>query len=566
MSPKTATDRRSSKRATTPKASLALQSWLWLEVLGLLVLGVALAFVFTSVVPPDMDEHLAHHFLACFHYPFNYLNTFRESCTGYDLSVLNSLVLPLRANAYVGNVHALLYWPLFAIWSSPVSLRFFAYLLLLIQAAFVARILQSRLSFAVVALLLCFPYAFTHLADTGPVGFQTTSVFAVLYLWQSWGKQPALWKAVLASVLMAAGVWSKLTYFWMLPGIVLLLCHEFWLAHAVIWTPDRRRQTLTHVLAALIVFVALTALYMLGSNPNTQDFTMLQQMWDSPKYSLGQWLNGDWLASGILITLLNPLEAAQRQFSIPASGTFLELFAILTYLSVPLCLFLLRHIKPKSDHQARAATAYVGFLLTLFFMISTKRAWMMHHTVLSFPFLIIAGAYTLAALRPKWKPTSWRMVIRLLASASAAIFVAGNIALYSLVTTLQFRPSDEPGRMQLNAFLHHPYLASHYLYVVTDWGMYYTQALYGHSSQSVLYIEPFNAAYVETLRTLAKSQNRRLLFIYLRSSPSSEIIHGAFEVQPCQRGALSRQWGLLLEPDTDIRNPCRVFPRAQVRQ
>jgi hypothetical protein len=564
VSPVKASSGRSSARPKPTSTTVLQWRWLWLELGFLLLFGLALSYIFTSVVPPNMDEHLAHHVLACYLYPHNFLNTFRESCTGYDLTLLQTLVLPLRANAYVGNVHALLYWPLLWLWPNPISLRFFGFLFLLVQGIFVARILRVRPSVGVLLLLLCFPYAVMHLADVGPVGYQTTSVFVALWLWQYWGKKLKAWPMVLSAVVLAAGVWSKLTYFWMMPGILLLFCHELYVHRAVLWAPARQTRTLMHILVALGVFTLLVSLFMFGTSPgSTNDFVMLRQMWDSPKYGLEDWLNGSWFNSSIVANLLNPLAAAQRQFAVPAADTLLKSFSLLAYLSVPLCLFLLRHIKPKNEMQARAATSYVAFLFTLVAIVTTKNASFMHHTVLAFPFLVLAGVYTLAALQPKWKPNSWRTVLRLITAASLAIFVVANVGLYVVMSRLPLRPTDDPGRAAINRFLHDPYLASNYLYVVTDWGMYYTQALYGDRNQAVVYVEPFFPAAAATVRNLAWANNRKLLFIYQLRSDSAVHIRDSFEVMPCQRGAMAQHWNIVLEPDTDMRNPCRVFPRAK---
>src|SRR5436305_1009926 len=53
-----------------------------------------------------------------------------------------SFHLPLLTYSYVGSVHALLYWPLYLLWPSPISARLFGGLFLIAQAVIHSRLFR----------------------------------------------------------------------------------------------------------------------------------------------------------------------------------------------------------------------------------------------------------------------------------------------------------------------------------------------------------------------------------------------------------------------------------------
>ena len=69
--------------------------------------------------------------------------------------------------------------------------------------------------------------------------------------------------------------------------------------------------------------------------------------------------------------------------------------------------------------------------------------------------------------------------------------------------------------MDLHRIWQNLQFASNYLYAVVDWGMHYYQGLYGHKSQSVLYIEPLQSdQQIRSLKEQSQKYQRKLLFIY----------------------------------------------------
>ncbi len=199
------------------------------QLAGLAALSAIFLYFFSTYVPFNMDEFAVYHALACQEYPLNKYNTFRESCAIYDLAPLGEAYLPLRSSPYMGSFFGLLYYHLFKLWPAPYSARLLGLIILAMQAVLLNRIFKVNFLFSFLSLLLFMPYAFGHIADTGPVCFPIFSVFLVCYLAQKWAKSLEADKkySVIFPVsiggIIFLGIWHKLFYFSLLPGILVLI-------------------------------------------------------------------------------------------------------------------------------------------------------------------------------------------------------------------------------------------------------------------------------------------------------------------------------------------------------
>ncbi|MDP7281055.1 MAG: hypothetical protein QGG39_14400 [Candidatus Poribacteria bacterium] len=80
--------------------------------------------------------------------------------------------------------------------------------------------------------------------------------------------------------------------------------------------------------------------------------------------------------------------------------------------------------------------------------------------------------------------------------------------------------------------------------------MYYYQGLYGHKSQSVLYIEPLHSdQQIQSLKDLSQKYQRKLLFIYRhdRSSSRLDLIRSAFSLSDHPETINNQIWRIVLE-------------------
>ncbi|TSC57398.1 MAG: hypothetical protein Greene041662_958 [Candidatus Peregrinibacteria bacterium Greene0416_62] len=502
-----------------------------------------------------MDEFLFYHVLACRFYPLNALNSFREACGSYDLNLLNTgWILPLRSNAYVGSFPSLYYLPIFLLWRSPDSARLVGLLFLLAQAMILARLFYRKTAVLFGVLLLFFPYAYQHIADTGPISFQITSIFLIILLTRRWFRDQRMHWLLCCTALVFLGIWTKLVYFWLLPGIALSVLPTV-LEHA-----KKRYQDGTYVklgvqaiVPGAVLLALLTTLFLSTDPTDASVRPLLNQVLGGEMYSLSELAKNFWNL-GVTHALLNPLEATQRVFDVHAPTTFVYLWNAVMFLSVPILLLLCTFTGSSRRNILKATIYYVAFWLTFFIIARTKAAWAMHHTVLSFPFLILSVLATLHCLRDSHWHAQWKNQLRDCAGVILACFIAGNIAWYLTFPFEQRHANDDFSKVTLNRLLEDHTFASNHLYVVTHWGMYYYQVLFGDRSQAVVYIEPLDSmGKVHSLRNTAMSHGRKIAFLYDATAAAADLTlaRDSFNLGNDTCIATDATWQMLLEDPTD---------------
>lgn len=476
------------------------------------IAALLLLLFFAKYVPLNMDEFCHYHALACQYYPLNKLNTFREACNAYDLAPLPNLYLPLRSYSYEGIVQCLLYYPLFLLWHSPFSARFLGLIMLGLQAFLLNKLFRTNILISFVFLLSYMPYAFQHIVDTGPVTFQTTSVFLIYYLSKQWitflkedKKHSWLYPLSIGAVIFL-GIWSKLVYFAMLPALLLMVLYPLF------YLPSKLKVLIRDLLvlaaAALIPsFLLLNAVDRYGlkysltlhasKNLSISDLSKIQELF---RY------------------FSNPLMSAHRIFKfdgappVTAEGILL-IFIAVVFAAWGIALLRLRKIK-----TSFFILNLICFLMTFFLISRSQSAWAMHHVVLSMPFLVIAFFY----LFSKVDDHKFKVLF-------AIFFIAANLSLYQQLTRLQYNEPDHPSKYQLNELLNKDF-SDKYVFIVIDWGMYYIKSLYGKKDQCVLYIEPLNdQEEIREIKEILNKTKRKALFIGKADSESDlELIKRNF--------------------------------------
>ncbi|MEM2916214.1 MAG: hypothetical protein QXT19_02565, partial [Candidatus Woesearchaeota archaeon] len=243
-----------------------------LKALFFLIAAVSIVLVFSEFVPYNMDEFSMYRRIMCLHYENNSLNTFKEDCHGYDLDFINTgIVLPLRENAYMGSLTSLVYYPLFLVWKSPNSVRFLGLVFLLLQALLISKMFRLRAEYAFLGLVLFFPYFFQHIVDTGNVGLQCLGVFAIVFLLNKWLKTCKIKYAALIGLAVFLGVWTKLTFLWMLPGLFLVFVYELISNKPHLFKKKTISQLCFGVLACLALLLLLLSLLFLSTTPDKPD-------------------------------------------------------------------------------------------------------------------------------------------------------------------------------------------------------------------------------------------------------------------------------------------------------
>lgn len=528
------------------------QSLIKLFEIGLfLILGIMIVIFFSQIIPLNMDEFLFYHTIACSHYPHNALNTFREGCHVYDLNILNTnITAMLRSYYYVGSFPAIYYYPLFIICKNPFSARFLGMIFLLIQSFVLGKVFKIKPLYLYVGLICFFPYFFQHLVDTGPIGFQATSVIVLYALFKEWFKTLKLYIPILISLIIFFCIWIKLVYFWLLPGIICLFLFELWLNKQTVLVPGKRKIFYTQVLACIALVIMLCSAFIYSSNPgNPNDRPLLNQMLGSQSYTFQEFFNSNWLNLGIIKAYLNPLEATKRIYEVTLPSYITYFYDILIYLSIPLILLFLYRKNPQCKKEILLpAVFYLLFLLTAFFILRTKASYWMHHAILAFPFLVLSAISTISILLNK----QMGIFPKILVFRWLVIFVLLNSFFFLTFSNqpLTFKGENDFSRITLNKLLNNSELSKKYFYVVIDWGMYYYQSLYGQKEQSVLYMEPLvSIDQINQLKYLSQAHNRKIIFIYNAKSPSSNmpLIHSSFSLKRWDKIDESSVWQILIE-------------------
>lgn len=530
----------------------------------LLALGVSLAIplLFTALVPFHQDEFIHYRFIRCAEFPN--LKIFpRDDCTGFwDLNFLNTgVLLPLRVYWYAGTIPALFYYPVYLLWASPVSARWLGVLFLLAQAGALSRLFRMRFVAVFAGLLAFFPYFFQHIVDTGPVGFQILSVYLFALLFRHWCRTRSWRDALLAGLLVFVGVWTKLVYLWLLPGIAVLFLFAAHEERGALRRRPARRTLLLQCVAAAAVAAALLSLIFFSGDPyEPGEFPYLAPLLRGEAVPLPEMLRTLWSLPAVRI-LLNPLESTHRIYEVAPAGMAAYAYDALLLLTLPafVCMLLASGKRKLREPAVKAGILYALFLATFFLVARTREVWAMHHVVLAFPFLILS----LFTLLGSWKELRHLRVagvpLHRALQGAGAVFLALNLFFFLMFTWQPVQTLADRSRDNVHGILNDPYLARNYIYVSLENGLYFYQSLYGHKDQSITFRNPLFAQWqMDELLALREQTGRKLLFVFDSVALYSDygLVHANVETVHCTAADPSWVWQIMLEPDGSPENIC----------
>lgn len=469
-----------------------------------------------------MDEFSLYHRITCDHYPKNSLNTFRISCHEFNLTLpFSDLTLPLREYAYMGSATSLYYYPLFTLWPNPMSARFLGIIFLLIQSILLAKIFEKKTLPIFIGLILFFPYFFQHVIDTGVVGFQITCFIAIFYCLKKWLNTFNVRWSIFLAIIIFLGFWSKLSFTWLFPGIVLTGLMLVWENRARIFQKEGFKKVITQGALAGILCAILSGVLLFSTDQH--DNFYYQEMLsgqrgfvDTLKYFHPKIIaNSDFIKS-----FINPFATTQKIYEVFSLPWFSFIYFVSIYLAIPLA-WIFIYLKEGKEYIFRqnfykSALFYGIFIATFVMIYLTPAARLMHHAVITIPFLLISAGYLINHVQKEGGRFP-REFYKKIAISWLIFFAFINLTLLFTFTHQPIRLINDPSLKDINRTLNNQGLAKDYFYVAIDWGIYYYQGLYGPKDQSVLYIEPLNTnEQVEMLKELAKKNGRKLLFVMLR--------------------------------------------------
>jgi hypothetical protein len=500
-----------------------------------LVAAAAVFALFRRFVPLNMDEFVSYQTIVALHFPNSAENVFCSTNASFYLKVLDRITLPLLTYDYIGSLSALLYTPLYLAWPSPDSARLEGIIALFLQALVLARLFRFRAAPVFCCLLFFVPYSFVHLADTGPVAFQTTSVFVVCYLLRAWllSRNPRRRAGLLlgAGLTIGLGCWVKPTYFFVSAGLATLAIST--LAIALVRRPAERIRRLAEY-GLLFFSAALSAtLVYEAKHPNGGAYLPV---------ITGNFVPGQVQFAGlatrlqenVLHFLYRPLDATLSCFDFVPP---LPVAEVLIWLATgALVAGSLRSRGGRPRHRREIWLNWTLCAVALLLVATNLYAKSMHHAVLAYPFAILAVARAVQ--------TSVGPSVRI----AVAVFVVLHGVLF-----LRFPVMYEQARRngdgkayvtELNAELNRTE-ADGAVIACVDWGIYFVKALYGPRSQVVLFLcRTDDDTQLDRAAAIARRLHRNLAVVGLADNqPVRERLRTGFpHVAERPAGAGNNPW------------------------
>lgn len=535
-----------------------------LLILGVMALGIIVVKIFSSVVPYNMDEFSQYGRVMCHLYPNSDL--LQQTCHHYDLNLLNTgIILPLRSYEYVGSVGILWYYPLLKLWPEPDSARFLGWVFLVFESLILGRLFRMRWTIILPGLMLFFPFLYEHLADTGPAGFHLLAAVLLFLFIRNWA-QTGHWRWPMWSALLVfLAFWVKINFLWLLPGIGILLMNELWTHRSSRLSQARWITTLMQVFLAGSLCTGLICLLVLSTKPSFTDAqTYLDILQSSHMMPLADILHGKWWTSRIFPTFIHHLYAVYQVYNLVAPNypnNLVLFYDIIAYFSVPLILLFCRvaRFDLPAGTARRTWAFFAAFLVTAAVILSTPNSWTMHHTVLSFPFLIMMWLSLLDGL---WNMSYLyqRIILQRLCSALLLFMACMNIYFYyTLSQQDSYRAHTGPSQVIARMVANNSALSQRYAYVIIDWGLFSIQGLYGPSTQSVMGPTGMNNRdTLLTLKSRAAEHGRKLLFFYntMQKEGDTQLLKDVLTVKPCVAIPPQSSWQVLAEPDPVLDAVC----------
>ncbi|KJU87708.1 membrane protein [Candidatus Magnetobacterium bavaricum] len=496
-------------RAALNVSVTAFKRW-WL--IGVISIAI---FVFATRVPPNMDEFLQYHQLVCHLFPNATENVFREGCYGYyDLKIFGKF-LPLRSFLYVGFTPSLFYLPMYLLWPYYLSARVMGILALLVITYMIHRVTRVPLWLSGLIVLFSFPVVFQCITDRGPVLYQMALMFVMLYL----STRPSPLRGVLAGLIMFVCIEQKPFFVNFIPAVLIV---GFFLLKPVFEAGDRagRLMILKSLLIAAVVAAVPTVILMTAQTrygcQYYNDLLRLKSV--SPLNFTSQIYH---MHKNLIPSLVDFSRFANSIYDVRDTATTLTQ---LLWVVFGIIFFIGQVYAPRGidlRRNALLAGSSGAFLLCLYLVNLSPHSLRGHHYVLAFPFLLLGIALSVEYI--------YRHV-RALAVLLVLIVAVLNVGIAYKVVKTPTHWHDDWSKVKVLDYLRQDSIASEYVYVIPDWGIYCLFALYGSKQQIVLYVDPFdNPSDITRIAEIAQRRNRTHLFIAQRSTfTNSRLINTAY--------------------------------------
>ena len=502
--------------------------------LALLLLALAYAWA-TRLAPPSMDEAIHFSIIACQHYENAVHHTFREPCDGfYDLTLLDSWRLPLRAYHYAGSLGSALYYPVFLLWPSRHSYQAFYLLFFLLSTLLMARLLRAPFALALLVSTASFPLFFQSIHDTGPVFLHLFVFLLAPWLLGKSREAPPLKAAALvaaAGISVFLAIEIKPIFLMLLPPFCLFCC---W---ALRFNGMPMGMILPRLVAALAVAAAPTAILLLATIPAGDHYYQLlsgvgtgdRSMAYSARQLLGHLLSLNNFADRVFVQT-DPVAALRALWQSPLQGLAprpeAATVGLLLTLGYWLCHgYLMQRYVATGGKASRQrlwqVLALVGIAAaTAAILVLQGSADFGHHFI--FVFFALHMALLLVA-NDLYAASPRRF------AALAAVLIALNAGFVGVSHASGVHRHTSPDRLAILRDVLTPEREARSITIHLSWGLYYLDALYGSPQQTVLFIferRAEKAMFADALQ-LARRQGKDIVLVY--SDPSAPTVRSIMQ-------------------------------------
>ncbi len=523
----------------------------------------ALLLLFT---PPNMDEFNHYHALACINYPNSWLHKYTESCDERLGLSLFGIIPWQRSYGYVGITYSILYYPLFLIWPHWISTKVLDLLLMMPGIYAAIKLLNVRLSIAILAMCCTFPILFYTFHNYGQLALQFSLLYVIPWLIYKTlladSRSKWIKLNVLVAVLLAAGIESKIVFVYFVPSIIVLTLGACWHIRPNIFSLIYFlviRLWPSFLLFAFLMYALFTA--------------------DSPRLV---WNGTEWIIKGtvpyyqalinfdinrghkvsnlyLLYTLisnfwLNFYNAAGYYYGLKPMDLFFtgnwDWYGFLLSLPFWLCLIFLfiyyircrkRVENPIQLHiLISVLVATAASLLAISYSSNAK--W--GHHILQ-PFFVFLGAMAML-LQFAWQNH------RRIFYATATVLIVSQVACTIYVTSKRPIIHHDWQRMEALSYIKNHDLASRAIINHLSWGTYYISSLYGPKNQIIL----FQAPIADTVK-LSKEYNKNIVYVICCSGNLpllSETARSTYNMRLVYVGSGYAEWQIWTNADIDPEN------------
>jgi hypothetical protein len=461
-----------------------------------LVVATTPFLLIVMIVPPNMDEFIHYQVLSCLEFPASNFNVFQSPCGAYDLSVMGHY-LPLRSWHYIGSSPAFFYYPFFKILNHFIIVRLLDVFCIAALLWVFVRGLKLNLLVSSLVIGSFLPLVFQTAIDTGPVSFQISMLFLVPYMtsrirtWQ---------QSILVGLLVFLAFWHKPLFILFVPAMIIMfiIFYRFIEGHRCSFIDSVRLLKVLWpgaLLSAVLILILLSAKD--RSNHSYYEI-LLSKSTNIPVFDFSrQW---QFFIEKFLRFLTNFSNFSHRVFGFSSKLDLSTAFFWLT--SLPMIIWSIA----KTDSRKVGALLLLITLLNGFLINRNLKSWAGHHYIFGLIFYLTATCWALDKCFHGRKKLSVFL---------ASVIYISNFCGVLFSITRPPKPHSTLQNIQIIEALQNEQLANRFMYVFLDWGMNFTQALFGHQNQLVTYNYPYTKHGHSKIYDVLNATNREALYITL---------------------------------------------------